>query len=361
MINDNIILFLSNRGWNIDYGNDVYYKATPPEIFNFDDDFSILLPRNYEKIDFNNFITNTIDILSDLYDLNIDDLNTILTKQNSVLKVRIVDSETEKGKIPLNRFEELVEKMKLILTDTASFVIDKNVFSTKIPDEAKKYINMCNFMQTEVGSFVAKFQLPSSELIKEKELFDRDEIYSYEINNRLFEVFNYVNQNIFEGDIVIDEETLIENEDFLNVKLLKDIKSFYDKVEITNLDISIHDIKSSQEITNQTINKEKINKLDNFVKELESQVIETIYFDFSGQVIELKSKNPDGKKNTVIIAGTHNFMPFTATASLNSADYKNAISAHSSKMFVNINGIIKRTKTKGTYKEIHSFSIINDR
>ena len=52
MINDNIILFLSNRGWNIDYGNDVYYKATPPEIFNFDDDFSILLPRNYEKIDF---------------------------------------------------------------------------------------------------------------------------------------------------------------------------------------------------------------------------------------------------------------------------------------------------------------------
>ncbi|MDM1409023.1 hypothetical protein [Myroides sp. DF42-4-2] len=361
MINDNIILFLRNRSWTINNGNDVYYKAIPPAIFNFDDDFSILIPKNIEKIDFNNFITNTIEILSDLYDLNIDDLVTILAKQNSVLKVRIDDSRTEKGKISLNRFEELVEKIKLILTDTASFVIDKNVFSSKIPDEAKKYVNMCNFMQTEVGSFVAKFQLPSTEIIKERELFDRNEIYSYEINNRLFDILNYVNENIFEGDIVIDEEILIENEEFLNVKLLKDIKSFYDKVEITNLDISIHDINSSQEINNQVINKEKISKLDSFVKELESQIIETIDFSFNGQVIELKSKNPDGKKNTVIIAGIYNHLPFTATASLNSNDYKNAIIAHSNKLVVSINGIIKRTRSKGTYKEIYTFSILNDR
>lgn len=361
MINENIILFLRNRGWIINDGNDVYYKALPPSCFNFTDDFSILIPKRDNKIDNNNFVLNTIEILCDLYDLNNDDLTTILSKQNSVLKIRIDDSQTEKGKIPLNRFEELVEKIKLILTDTASFVIDKNVFSTKVPDEAKKYVNMCNFMQTEVGSFVAKFQLPSSTLIKEKELFERDEVYSYEINDRLFNVLNYVNESIFEGNVVIDEETLIENEDFLNVKLLKDIKSFYDKVEITNLDISIHDINSSHEINNQIINKEKIHKLDTFVKELESQIIETIDFDFNGQVIELKSKNPDGKKNTVIISGTYNHLPFTAMASLNSTDYKNAIIAHSQKLFVAINGFIKRTKSKGTYKEVYSFEILNNR
>ena len=101
MINDNIILFLSNRGWNIDYGNDVYYKATPPEIFNFDDDFSILLPRNYEKIDFNNFITNTIDILSDLYDLNIDDLKDV---QEFVVKDRFGSGSKNLG-INLNNKE----------------------------------------------------------------------------------------------------------------------------------------------------------------------------------------------------------------------------------------------------------------
>lgn len=356
MIIDNIITFLSNRGWETSEINNAY-KIVPPEDFLFESDYAIYLPKSSDKIDIKPYTDNILNILSDLYMLSKDDLSVILKENDTVFRVRVYDEQTESGKISLNRFEELIERIKSILSDTASFVINKSINSSKIPNEAKKYINLCNFMQTEKGSFVAKIQLPSKELIVNDELFQRDEIYSETINERLYDVLEYVNTDIFEGNIEVTEEYLIDNEDVINVRLLKNIKNLYEKAKIKNIEFGFHSLESSENINNLNITKRKIYKLSKFVTQVESQFFDVGDFRFEGQIIELKSKNPEGSKNNVILDGLYDNMPMIVSAFLDSDQYKDAIEAHKIKQSIEITGIAKRTKTKARFLEITNFLI----
>lgn len=355
MIIDKIISFLINRTWQVSEETEVFISLRPPIEFHLNDDFRLHIPRQINKIDSERFIGNILEIIADFYDLTLDDLNVVLKNENTVLKVRIYDDQTEQGKMPLTRFEELVEKIRFILSDTASFVIDRSVTSTRVPEEVSRYLNLCNFMQTEKGSFVAKIQLPSKELIKDRELFDRQEIYSEEINNKLSEVLTFVNQSIFEGDPQVTEDYLLENETKINIKLLKDIISFFDKAKLKNIDFSFHSISNSETIVNQNITALKLYRLTQFVEQIESHSFEVGDFSFTGHIIALKSKNPDGLKNSVTFTGIHDNMPMVATANLHSELYKDAIEAHKLKQNITVTGLAKRTKTRARFIEITNF------
>lgn len=357
MITEKIISFLKNRAWNVSNETDTFISLLPPAEFHLNDDFRLHIPRQINKIDSERFISNILEIIADFYDLTMDDLNVVLKNENTVLKVRVYDEQTEQGRIPLTRFEELVERIRFILSDTASFVIDRSVTSTRVPEEVNRYLNLCNFMQTEKGSFVAKIQLPSKELIKDSELFDRQEIFSEEINQKLSEVLTFVNQNIFEGEPQVSEDYLIENETRINIKLLKDIESFFEKAKLKNIDFSFHSIANSETIVNQNITPLKLNKLNQFVEQIVSHSFEVGDFSFTGHIIALKSKNPDGLKNSVTFSGIHDNLAMVATANLDSEHYKDAIEAHKLKQNIIVTGLAKRTKTRARFIEITNFEI----
>ncbi len=354
---EKIIQFLLNRAWFVSNETEKFVELTPPYFFNLPNDFRLHIPRQDNKIDSDRFFENILEIISDFYELTLDDLNVVLKNENTVLKIRVYDDQTEQGRIPLTRFEELVEKIRFILSDTASFVIDKSVTSTRVPEEVIRYLNLCNFMQTEKGSFVAKIQLPSHELIKDSELFDRQEIYSEEINQKLGEVLTFVNQNIFEGNIKVTDDYLIENEDKINIKLLKNIESFFDKANLKNIDFSFHNINGSNIIVNQNINKHKLHKLNQFVEQIESHSFEVGEFSFKGKITTLKSKDPDGLRNSVTYVGLYDDLVMISTANLNSEQYKEAIEAHKLKQNIIITGLAKRTKTRARFIEITNFVI----
>ena len=221
MINTKIVTFLENRDWTIKEITDKFFHLYPPVEFDIDPNFSISVPVSLDKVDTKSFTKNILEIISDFYSLTIDDLLLILKNDKTVLKVRVYDEETFNGQISLGRFEELIDKLKAILTDTASFVIDDSITSKRTPNESHKYLNLCNFLQTEKGSFVAKIELPSKEIIKDKDLF-KPEISSEEINDRLSNVLQFVNDDIFNTEIANDvsEEYLLENGEKLNIKLL---------------------------------------------------------------------------------------------------------------------------------------------
>jgi hypothetical protein len=355
MIVDKIISFLINRTWQVSEETEAFFYLRPPAEFYLNDDFRLHVPRQINKIDSERFIGNILEIIADFYDLTREDLNVVLNNENTVLKVRVYDDQTEQGKMPLSRFAELLEKIRFILSDTASFVIDRSVTSTRVPEEVTKYLNLCNFMQTEKGSFIAKIQLPSKELIKDHELFERQEIYSEEINNKLSEVLTFVNQQIFEGDPQVTEDYLIENETKINIKLLKDIENFFKKAKIKNIDFSFHSISNSETIINKNITALKLNKLNQFIEQIESHSFEVGTFSFTGQIIALKSKDPDGLKNSVTFTGIHENMQLIASANLDSEYYKVAIEAHKLKQGISVTGLAKRTKTRARFIEITNF------
>lgn len=357
MIIDNIITFLVNRGWVVTNETQNFKELSPPGNLEIQDGYKIHLPSDLNKSDANNFLNNLLQIIGDFYSLSIEDLNILFKADNSVLKVRVYDDKTAEGKIQLTRFEELVERLRQILSDTASFVIDRSVTSTRVPEEVSRYLNLCNFMQTERGSFVAKIQLPSKELIKETELFDRDVIYSEEINNKLIEVLSFVNDNILEGEVNVTEEYLIENESKINIKLYKDIQIFFEKSELKNIDFSLHNKKVSREIINKNLTRLKLYKLTKFVEQIETQAFEVGEFSFTGKIITLKSKDPDGLRNNVIYTGIYDNLPIVVTANLDSEHYKQAIEAHKLKQYITITGQAKKTKTRARFIEITNFTV----
>lgn len=359
MIINNIISFLTNRNWDISKTSEQFIELQPPAAFNLPEEFKVYIPTTTNKSDSDNFVNNILEIIGEFYSLSLDDLTALLKSESTVLKVRIYDEKTNDGKISLNRFEEVVDSIRCILRDTASFVIDRNVTSTRVPEEVSKYLSLCNFLQTEKGSFVAKIQLPSKELIKESELFERTQIYSEEINGKLIEVLNFINSNILEGHAQASEEYLIENESKINIKLFKDIENFFEKANLTNIDFSFHNINYSSILVNQNITKQKLYKLNQFVEQIEAHSFEIGEFTLTGKIVGLKSKDPDGLKNIVIYTAIYNHTALVVTANLDSEFYKIAIEAHKLKQNIIVSGLAKKTKSRARFIEITSFLVEN--
>lgn len=359
MIREKIISFLTNRNWLVAGDNAKFTNYRPPADLQLPEGFTISIPNSNNFQDFLQFIDNTLEIIGTLYNYSIEELKLMLDKEQSIFTIRIYDEKTKDGRISLTRFEQVIERIKGILLDTASFVIDKNPLSFRVPPEALKYLNLCEFIETQKGSFVAKIQLPQKELIKDNELFDRNEIYSEEINNKVRDVLTFVNNEVFSNPNKIDvtDDFLIENESNINLKLLKNIESFYLNADLKNIDFTFSSVLETDKIESQNITKFKINHLTELIEDVSNKTIETAEMTFRGQIISLKSKDPDGSKNVVILGGVYNELPVIANVKLDSEHYKEAIEAHKLKQYINITGTAKKTKTRIGFTIIDTFQI----
>jgi hypothetical protein len=358
MVTDRIIAYLTNRGWQIARDENQFVYLSAPEEFGLPQEYSIIVPKAPNHSDFKRYYNTLLEIFADFYNLSKLDFDTLLETSDTILRVRIHDVATSDGKINFVRFEGFIERLKAIITDTASFVIDKNLTSTRVPAEAQRYLNKCNFLQTEMGSYVTKIQLPSKELIKDAELFDRGQVYADEINEKLIDVLDYVNTQIFTNNAGhVTEDYIIENEDKLNLKLLKDIESFYDKSDISNIEFSLHSIDETKVVDSQNITKEQINRLTLFIEEVGNRGFETRVVTVKGKIEKLQSKDPDGNRNSITMPGLLDDLPVVAKASLASEDYKHAIEAHRVKEYVTITGLAKVARTRVSFIRIDSFQL----
>jgi len=356
MKSNELIEYLEHKEWIKVNENIDYYSFEPPIDLGFPKSYKIGIPINERKKDFNRQLNTVAEIISDIYDITFEDLNTIL-EGNQVFKIRIIDEDTKDGKINLNRFEIIIDKIKSILHDTASFVIDKNQLVNRKTPEAERYINKCVFLQTEVGSFISKIQLPDSVILKQKEVFNEEIITSGDVNQKLKEVLNFVNVSIFEDNIEATEDFIIENESLINLKLLKDIKTLYESANLKDVEFTFSNMSEVKEIKSKNVNAIKLNNLDNFVKKVESFGFKIEEFTFTGRVIELKSKNPEGLKNSIIMSGIHDGISFLASADLDSEQYKIANESHMNKTSITIFGKAKITKTKASFIDIKNISL----
>lgn len=359
MIIEKIILFLTNRNWLIAGKNAKFGNYRPPADLHLPDGFTISIPNSNNFKDFQQFIDNTLETIGILYNFSIEELKLMLDQEQTIFTIRIYDEKTKDGRISLTRFEQVIERVKGILLDTASFVIDKNPLSFKVPPEALKYLNLCEFIETQKGSFVAKIQLPQKELIKDNELFDRKEIYSEEINNKVRDVLTFVNNEVFSNanKINVTDDYILENLSNINLKLLKNIELFYLNADLKNIDFTFSSVLETDKIESQNITKLKINHLTELIEDVSNKTIEIAEMTFRGQIISLKSKDPDGSKNEVILGGVYDGLPVIANIKPNSEHYKEAIEAHKLKQFINITGMAKKTKTRIGFTNIDTFEI----
>lgn len=354
--NTKITSYISNRDWILNKETEKFQFFRAPDYLGFEEEYLLPIPKNPESSDYKPFLKSTMNLLAEIYEVSIEELEVIIQEDNAILSIRIHDNDTNDGKIGFKRFEELIEGIKDLLIDTASFVINPEIQNKSKPSEAYRYLNYCKFLQTEVGSFIAKIELPSDEIIKEPELFNTA-IKANQINSKLKSVISYVKNSVFDSNGQFDEEHLLENQENINLNLLKDLEKIYDKTESQNIEFYFSDIHDSIKINTENIYNENLVKLSNLIESINDTLNEENLRTLTGRIISLKSFDPDGERNQITFGSILDNMPIKVKASLNSENYQAAVDAHKDKKNIQITGILKKLKTMYKFTEIQEFKI----
>lgn len=349
-----IVEFIINRGWVFQNENEKFRFFRAPNDLGFVQNYDLPIPKTDLNVDNSKFINNTINILSDIYEISVDELLVIISERNFVFSIRIHDEDTAGGKISFNRFEDLINGVKDLLIDTASFVLNPQVIIKSKPSEANRYFNYCKFLQTEQGSFIAKIELPTEEIIKEQEIFQQ-EIKGADINTKLISVINYVNTKVFKSNGEFDENHFDENQENLNLNLLKDLEKIYENTKSENIEFSFNDINFFKKIETEDIYNNRLNNLSELIKTLDNTINQENITTLIGRVINLKSSNPEGNSNEITVGSLLDQMPVKVKVRLSSEQYQAALEAHKAKRNIEITGILKKMKTQYKFIEVINF------
>ena len=235
---ENIEQFLTTRSWNIERNGSVFTYYKPPEKLKLDIDYLLEIPNSENYSGFENYITNILPILDDIYndEYRFDDLRILFTQSDMIIKLRLFDHDTKDGTISFSKFLESLEAFKKILVQNVTFAVTRKQIFGHAKIESEKYLEECRSLQTEVGSYISKFQIPNKILYNLIE-----EVNTFAINQNLLNVLEFVRVEIFQPKVVpeINENYLIKNEAYINFELLNSIKDFYQKPRLNNVEFRL--------------------------------------------------------------------------------------------------------------------------
>src|SRR5690606_35861581 len=113
--------------------------------------------------------------------------------------------------------ETVIERFKKSLLDTAAFVITDQTVVGKPPLAAKLYVSQCRMLQSEIGSYVAKVELPGGLRLAPATLFRETAVTSDTVNDKACDVIEHL-FSIGQGPAdPFDDNALFDSLDVVNV------------------------------------------------------------------------------------------------------------------------------------------------
>lgn len=352
-----ILDYFKSRGWRIVGEGAIFYSLIPNINLNLPENFKIEIPKSSDFSGFDSYISRLIEDLVDLFpDFDKDELEILFHRKNSIIKFRIFDEENVDGTIRIDKFIESIDAFKNVLYNTVSFTVNKQPIFNQTKIEAKEFLNNCKVLQSQKGSYVTRFEIPDQTLHT-----TFNEISTENINNKLFDVLEFVQEEILNESKNIDfsETYLNENSSFLNYELLNSIKNIYSKSNISNVEFTLSTVNYERQVTTQKV-RSKIPYFDNYLKELKNRLFELTTFKAKGYIKALQSNNPvSSDKNELILDSRKFGFKLDIKFHLRSEEYFEAIEAHKAHKVIYISGKAKEYKTIVHITEIEEFKILN--
>jgi hypothetical protein len=360
-IYNNIIDYLIDRQWVRLDSNSRYDIFQPDVRFNFTSDYKVYIPNNHHKTDFESNIIKMLVVISEIHNDNIDDLYDTIVENKQILNFHLENASIKDGKPPIAQFENFMGKIKNLLYDSASFTVLKKTHNfEKDIEEAERYINYCRFIKNEKGSLITKVELPNEEEIKIGNLFEPG-IQGFKVNEKLINVFDYVNNNILKEDYnEPTDQDLLRNQDLINVNLIEKIKEFYQSIDLSDIDLELKRIKNNRKIITKDLTEKKVSSLGLFVKDVRKKINEIKPMILTGKVVSLKSTDVTGDKNTITLKTTIDNVNKDVQVTLSSEEYHNALQAHGENKTVKVSGTLEKQKSYYKVIELQEFSVIDN-
>lgn len=351
--------FLEAREWSRAARSDLFDRYTPPPHLGVSPEYTLTVPRAAGAEDDGEFIRRLTANIGKIYNLTIDQLQPVLTAADTVLALRMFDEEeTTSRSVPFPRFEGMLDKLKRMLLDTAAFVTDEEPVVERMPPEAMNYLNNCRFLHTTVGSFVANVQLPMRQVIRAQTLLDPQPMLAGAVTSRLSEILSYVTGPVMRQEQnVFSDDHLQSHLEVVNVNVIEDVSELLARGGYEPLEFSFIGLESTELVSTGDIDPERIDALQEYVKFVRSRVTEDVPVEASGKIVELRSRNPRGNRNYVLIAAIVDNAPTYIALTLQNDVYTTAAAAHTSNKKVRVRGRARRMKTQIKITRLDSFTI----
>ncbi|WP_156176113.1 hypothetical protein [Hymenobacter terrenus] len=351
---EGIISFLRGSNWLQEKANNkfVAYRAPNSMI----DDFVLTVPQQQEAKS-SIHLDRIVRTICELYNLSDEMAETMFSDSgNGTLSIQIVDEITASGTIPFHIYESHIQELKKILLHNASFCIVNDALGVDVPEEAETYLNKCEFMQTQKGSFVSRIKLPVGRITAP--LIGVEALDSSVINNKLADVLSFVFEKVTTGIVAFDRPAIDEYSSLINVKLLTDISSFLKK---TNAESVNFYFKPEQDFTRTIqsgcVDEAAYDNLDRYIEFVGNSLSSPVEISSWGKVVELKSHNVKGQRKSIVVNRNGRGVLPIHINSLTNDQYEIALEAHRSNRYIRITGRAVQRKYYLRMVEIDTFSI----
>jgi hypothetical protein len=359
LINKNITDLLITRNWSLEEVKGKYNIFVPPSLLGFSDTYKLYVYNKIDNSDYESEIVKSLDIVSQIYREDIDELASIIIEDRQILCFHVENENIINGHPSIPFFNTLLSKSKELLQEVANFSVIKQPHFFDNRDEAERYLNCCNFFKNDVGSLITKIQLPNHEEIKEQTLFDKP-ITGSDINRNLIDIAGFVNTEIIGFDnFEPTDEFLLRNRDLVSVNVSNKLKDLYTGIDYADIEISLKGTKVNEITSARELSKEKVSNLVTFSKTIRSKMKEISENDVYGKIIQLKSKDVDGEQNTILVEGEIKKVKSRIAVKLNSDQIKLAADAFKENRTILINAIIEKEKNQYKVTELNDFRALS--
>jgi hypothetical protein len=355
---NNIHDLLINRNWQFEESKAKYNIFVPPACLDFEKSYKLFIYNKIGNSDFKSECDKYLQIISQIYKEDIDDLRSIILEDRQILTIHIKKDDIIDGRPPLLFFDKLIGCSKELLQEVANFSVIQKQHYFENTEEAERYLNYCNFFKNDVGSLITKIQLPNKEEIKEKNLFSTA-IQGYQINKQLLDVADFINKDIISSNnFEPTDDFLLQNKEYVSVNISEKLKKLYQEIDYSDIEISLKGTQINESSKTEGLNKEKVDNLSNFSKTVKEKMKDISENEVFGKIVELKSKDVDSDKNSITVDGKIKNVQSRITVILNSEQIKQAAESFKNNKTVKINAIFEKEKTQYRVKQLNDMHFL---
>ncbi|MDF0716992.1 hypothetical protein PY092_12590 [Muricauda sp. 334s03] len=350
--------YFISRGWNLKREGNLFVYFSPPENIGLPQDYLLELPKmSANEKGFDNYIERLIEdlIFALPSESNKEDLKILFSKENSILKYKIFDADSSDGTISFQKHIDSLDNFKKALSQAVIFTATNKPIFGDAKYEVESYLNRCRALQTEKGSYVTRLEIPNDTIYT---AFSK--IESEDINHKLFDTLEYIEENIFNAKSKMDitENYLQDISPILNYELFNSIKNIYTKSHINNLEYQLSSHNQIRRIETERVQK-SIPYFTKYLRDVKKLLLDVVPLEAIGYIKKLSSLAPlHSTRNEVTIDAEISGNTETIKIILRSDEYIEAIEAHKNEWPIRIKGKAQQNKTMLTIKEIEEFAII---
>jgi hypothetical protein len=354
---DYIKAYFSSRGWTMAREGNRFVYFAPPANETYPQDYSLEIPKSDDLQGFDNYILRLIDELKEILPEapNNDDLKILFSRQNSILKLRVFDSDTLDGTIGLTKHIESLDSIKKILSQAVTFVVSNKPIFGEANFEVTNYLNNCRALQSEKGSYITKIEVP--DFIQE---FTISKVDTSNVTQKLFDVLEFVEEEIFstKKEPEINENYISENKAYINYELLLAIKDVYSKSRINNIQYQMFSKSTFRTVETVKV-QTRIKYFTSYLKKIKTSLLQITAIEVVGKIKKLTSMAPmHSPTNEIFIDVITNNEKQQIKIILDSEQYLQAIEAHKNENKIRVKGKAKQVKTMLIIDDVEKFEVI---